>query len=151
MLLFPCLFLSREPLSVVVRARRIIGRDAVGRNAGAFVYGTSASASLSLSFSLFLPFPTIYLFLPSLLSFFGSTDAQIKGDSGRAESPFRMKRPRLLLFPFFSFSSFSSFRAWLASGTVPVINGIGNEVLLKCAVIARHKYPLHLAQDTLCN
>lgn len=62
-----------------------------------------ARVRLFLSLSLFLPFPTVYLFLPSLLSFFGSTDAQIKGDSGRAASPFRMKRPRLLLFHSFLF------------------------------------------------
>lgn len=54
-------------ISLVGGARRIIGRDAVGRNAGAFVYGTRANATLILlssyssrAFSLFLSLSRLY-------------------------------------------------------------------------------------------
>lgn len=57
-----CIF-SADFISVVIKARGIIGRDAVGRNAGAFVYGTNANAFLSF-----------YLF--ALLSFCISTSVR---------------------------------------------------------------------------
>lgn len=88
-------------ISLVGGARRIIGRDAVGRNAGAFVYGTRANATLILLSSY------SSRAVPSLsISLQAVWDAQIKGDSVRAESPFRMER--LSALPASSSSSPSS-------------------------------------------
>lgn len=81
-------------ISLVGGARRIIGRDAVGRNAGAFVYGTRANATLILLSSY------SSRAVPSLsISLQAVWDAQIKGDSVRAESPFRMERLSALSLP----------------------------------------------------
>lgn len=133
----------------LVRTRRIIGQDAVGRNAGAFVYGTNAGAFISFSLSIHSPlslslssFKHLSLsFSLSLAFFLRSTDAQIKDDSGRAESPFRMKRPRLHLFHFLLLLLLLPCPHSLAP--VLVVNDRGTEVSLKCTVIARHKYRLH--------
>jgi len=84
---------------------------------------------------------SLSIVLSSLLLSFGSPDAQIKGDSGRVESPFRMKRPWSLLFYLLPFLALFLSASLLDPGIV-LVNGFDTEVLLKCTIIAQHKYLL---------
>jgi len=94
----------------------------------------SPSIRCSVSVSFFSP-PSVSP-CPTL-----STDAQIKGDSGRAESQFRTKRPASFSIFFLPLWFLLSALCSAPSGIVLAVNGIGGQVLLKRAVIARHKYP----------